>query len=246
MSLDLTGSHSSRIRKAGATPLAGRRSSSSLFASLARRKAGQQTQTHSIVTKHDQHDGREDDHDIRISPNPAGKTLDVSGKLISWAPNSPEDGVLEAISHAQSTMFGEIALRAGMNSTQIARTLNFQKGLPPILSIAHIHALVNASTRTERQIAKLLTSGHIRKLSISGRGNDISGLAEFLLLSTDLEEQIRRSSLIACLSGRDRFLPPFSAPLLILMQTNFLNASINVRDPHLCLSVPSLLARSQL
>jgi Serine-threonine protein kinase 19 len=206
MSRSQNASHSPGIRKPGSKCPAARRSSSSLFAGLSRRKAGHQT--HSSITKRDYlNDGGDDDD--RPSPIPTDEELDASGKpIISCAPISPENGVIEAIQHARSTMFGDIAGRAGMNSTQIARTLNFQKGLPPILSIAHIHALINASTRTEREIAKLLTAGHIRKLYVLGRGNDISGLAEFLLLSEDLEEQIRQSRLTSSLAGRDHLFPP--------------------------------------
>lgn len=89
-----------------------------------------------------------------------------------------------------------------MNSTRIAEVLNFRKGLPAMISLAHIHGLIAASTRTEREIASMITAGDLRRVTVSGRGNDISGLGEFLVLTQDLKECIQNSSLACPVAGR--------------------------------------------
>lgn len=76
----------------------------------------------------------------------------------------------------------------GMNSTRIAEVLNFRKVLPPIVTIAHVQALLNAPTAVEREIAELISGGAIRKVVVPGRG----GMGEALILVKGLEELVRR------------------------------------------------------
>lgn len=74
--------------------------------------------------------------------------------------------VLEAIHHIRSTMFDDLpATRTGMNSTRIAEVLNFRRSLPPLVSVAHVHTLLDAPTRTEREIVELVTAGKVRRNS---------------------------------------------------------------------------------
>ena len=187
MPLYLTASHASRIRKPGAkTPAI--RSSSSSFTNLRRRKPGQLSKSVAI--------------DSNVNVDDGAETLDGTVETISLAAISPVDGVLHAIQHSHESMFSEIPERAGMNSTRIAEVLNFRKGLPSVVSLAHIHGLLTASTRTEREIASLIASGEIRKLTVSGRGNEISGLGEFLILTQSLEAGIRGSSLDSASASR--------------------------------------------
>lgn len=188
MPLYLTASHTSRIRKSDAKLPALRRSTSSPFSTLPRRKPIQQTKSV------DQH-----------SDNSAGwqdEKLDVTGTPVSLAVVSSLSGAVQAINHSHATIFCDIPERAGMNSTRIAEVLNYRKGLPSIVSVAHIHGLITTSTRTEREIAALIASGHLRKLTVSGRGNDISGLGEFLILFPDLKASIEKSSLDPSVAGR--------------------------------------------
>jgi Serine-threonine protein kinase 19 len=127
--------------------------------------------------------------------------LDGTGEIISLAAISPINGVLHAMKHSHESMFCNIPERAGMNSTRLAEVLNYRKGLPSIVSLAHIHGLLATSTRTEREIASLIASGDIRKLTVSGRGNEISGLGEFLILTQNIEAGIRASSLESASAG---------------------------------------------
>lgn len=187
MPLYLTASHSSRIKKPGAKTPWLRRSSSSPFSSLSRRKPAQRTKSV----------GNDND----VSSDGTVEKLNDTGRVILLATIAPISSVLQAIKHSNETIFCDIPERAGMNSTRIAEILNFRKSLPPIVSLAHVHCLINASTRTEREITSLIASGDVRKLTVSGRGNDISGLGEFLLLVHDLEARLLDSPLDSSVAG---------------------------------------------
>ena len=134
---------------------------------------------------------KEDDND----DDDTEQRLDETGKILPLAANSKLRSVPEAIDHALSHMFADIPDRAGMNSTRIAEVLNVRKGLPPIVSVAHVHSLVTASTRTEREIAQMAQSGSLRKIAVAGRGNDISGLGEFIIRTQDYEDLIDSANL---------------------------------------------------
>lgn len=176
------------MRKPAAKTPALRRSTTSPFCNLPRRKPNHRTKSA---------DDRNDD-----SAEERNEKLDDTGTVISLAAISPVQGVIATIKHSHANMFTDIPERAGMNSTRIAELLNYRKRLPQIVSLAHVHGLISASTRTERQIADLIASGDIRKLTVSGRGNEISGLREFLILSSDLEICIRNSLLDPSVAGR--------------------------------------------
>ena len=177
MPLYLTGYHSSRVRKPVASSL--RRSTSSPFAHLPRTKTGQRTKS--------SENALEDEDD--------GGRLDTKRKALPATAISPTKTVLDSIQHATLSMFCEVPERSGMNSTRIAEVLNFRKGLPSVVSIAHVHGLVTASTQTERDIVTLIQSGKIRKIKIIGRGNDLGGLSEVLITTSELESMLRRSKL---------------------------------------------------
>ncbi len=188
MPLYLNASHSSRIRKPGSKTSSLKRSSSSPFDILPRRKPIQRTKSV----------GNEN----HLASDDESEKLDDTGQAISLAGISPVSNVVQAIKHSHESMFSNVPERAGMNSTRIAEVLNFRRSLPLIVSLAHIHALLEASTRTEREIASLIAAGDIRKLFVSGRGNEVSGLREFLINNHDLEARIRDSTLESSTAGR--------------------------------------------
>jgi len=78
---------------------------------------------------------------------------------------------------------------AGMKSTRIAEILNFRTSLPPIVTVAHVRALLNSPTAVEREIAELTNGGIIRKIVVPGRG----GMGEALILVKDLDNMINQS-----------------------------------------------------
>ncbi|KAL9616501.1 MAG: hypothetical protein Q9160_008644 [Pyrenula sp. 1 TL-2023] len=169
MALDITGTRSSRVRKPIVIANALRRTSSSPFTGHPRVKSNQ--------TKNKRPVDEDQYSEVQLGD---------TGRIIPLATDSPVANVEDAIEHAFRSMFDEIPERAGMNSTRISEVLNFRKALPPVLSLAHVHSLVGASSRTEREISILNSSGKARRISIVGRGNEISGLGEVLVLQRDV------------------------------------------------------------
>ncbi|KAJ9200571.1 hypothetical protein DTO164E3_2904 [Paecilomyces variotii] len=119
--------------------------------------------------------------------------------------NARVESVEDAIRHIHKTMFEELPVRAGMNSTRIAEVLNLRRSLPPLVSVAHVHTLLHAPTRVEKEIVDLVNAGRVRRLIVPGRGSDAAGLGDCLVLTEDWEELVRRSAVLDQ-SLKDRFL----------------------------------------
>ncbi|KAK5680665.1 hypothetical protein LTS10_007598 [Elasticomyces elasticus] len=83
-------------------------------------------------------------------------------------PNIPQD-VLSLIHHIQSTTWEPIPEVTGMNSVRIGEVLRYRGTLPPIVSLAHLYALSVSPTETERELARLVSQGIVRKIVIPGR-----------------------------------------------------------------------------
>ncbi|GLA36113.1 hypothetical protein AnigIFM63309_001772 [Aspergillus niger] len=93
--------------------------------------------------------------------------------------------VVEALQYIRNSMFDDLPRRAGMNSTRIAEVLNFRRSLPPLASVAHVHTLLEAPTKVEKEIMELVRAGRVRRLIVPGRGNDAAGLGDCLVLSEE-------------------------------------------------------------
>lgn len=102
--------------------------------------------------------------------------------------------VVSTIRHVKVSMFEDLPARAGMNSTRIAQILNLRRSLPPLVSVAHVHTLLQAPTQVEREIVSLVQTGHLRRLIVPGRGNDAAGLGDCLVLAEDLHDLVQNSS----------------------------------------------------
>ncbi|KAL4980135.1 serine-threonine protein kinase 19-domain-containing protein [Aspergillus desertorum] len=108
---------------------------------------------------------------------------------------APVDDVLTAMQHIKENMFEKLPARAGMNSVRIAQVLNFRRSLPPLVSVAHVHTILDAPTKVEREIMELATAGTIRRLIVPGRGNDAAGLGDCLVFKADWEGLVEGSAL---------------------------------------------------
>lgn len=125
----------------------------------------------------------------------ADEQLDDVGISHYIADTTPVKDVIEAIRYIGNTMFEEMPTsRSGMNSTRIAQVLNMRRSLPPLVSVAHVHTLLDDSTRVEREIVDLVNKGRLRRLIVPGRGNDAAGLGDCLVLAEDWENVVRESS----------------------------------------------------
>ncbi|KAK5318263.1 hypothetical protein LTR93_008309 [Exophiala xenobiotica] len=191
MPLYLTAAHSSRVSKpAQRSANTSRRHSASPFANIPRTKASV-SRTKSLsdaldAAGVDDDDDDDDEDEQRLVP---------TGKVLSTVSIDSAKDVLSAIQHARSSMFAPLPERAGMNSVRIAEVLNFQRNLPAIVSLAHVHAIISASSKTERQIAALQSAGKLRKIKVIGRGNDISGTSDVLISFRELQVLLERSNI---------------------------------------------------
>ena len=109
---------------------------------------------------------------------------------------APVENVVQAIQYVRQGMFEDIPTRAGMNSTRIAEVLNFRRLLPPLVSVAHVHTLLDAPTKVEKEIVELANSSRVRRLLVPGRGTDAAGLGDCLVLAESWEELVRDSKLL--------------------------------------------------
>lgn len=185
MSFKFTAAHSSRIKKSSKPPTLKRNSSSSPFSSLPRRKPVQRANTKPEDEDEDLFDDR----------------LDDVGLVKALATDLTLRDVAQAIKYIQGKMWSPVPEeRAGMNSTRIAEVLNFRVGLPPIVVVSHVQALLNSPTTVDREIAELIKGGAVRKLVVGGRGS----IGEALILVSDLDEIVQKSGLDQEL--KDRFI----------------------------------------
>lgn len=176
MPLNYSAAHSSRITKAKTKNPLLRRSVSSPFADLPRRKPLQRSKS--------KPEALEDDDDLFQDK------LDDAGLVISLATEFSLRDVPQAIQYVRDHMFDELPERGGMNSTRIAEVLNFRKSLPPIVTIAHVHAMVGSPTAVEKEIAELTKAGVVRKLVVPGRGVGGASFGECLVLVKDWQRMV--------------------------------------------------------
>lgn len=116
--------------------------------------------------------------------------LDDSGLIPSLAPSGVRQDVTSLIKHIQASTYDEIPDRAaGMNSERISEVLRFRRALPPIVSLANLHALSRSSTETERELARLIAVGQVRKVTIPGRGRGGAAVGDGVVL---VEDWVRR------------------------------------------------------
>ena len=181
MSLSATGAHRPLQSKARKNPFLRRSSSStsSAFANHPRRKS---TQSSDTSKKRARTDGEDEDRE----------RLNHTGIVTSIPPPKIKQDVISLMRHIQENMFREIPERsAGMNSVRIAEVLNFRRNLPPIVSLAHLHALSESTTVIEREIAQLIQAGTVRKMAVFGRGRGGSAIGEGLVLVEEWEKLVR-------------------------------------------------------
>lgn len=125
----------------------------------------------------------------------SGDRLPDAGPSSFISDTAPVDGdVTRAIRYIQQNMFCELPARVGMNSTKIAELLNYRRSLPPIASTAHIHMLINAPTKVEKEIVQLINSGRLRRLTLIGRGNNAASLGDYLVIAEDWKQMVHNSN----------------------------------------------------
>lgn len=128
--------------------------------------------------------------------------LDDNGLVPSLAPSNTAQDVISLIRYVQANIWSAIPERAsGMGSERISEVLRFRDSLPKIVSLAHLYSLSKNSTNTERELARLVTKGELRRVNIAGRGKGGGRIGEGVVLTSDwiarvteeqgLEEEVR-------------------------------------------------------
>jgi hypothetical protein len=178
MSFQKTAAKSSRINK----PAARRKP---LFATAKRRTSSAESKLNEAVQDHaEEHQGAYHGslEDPRI----------IRARL---APGMNSSSIEDIMIYFQRSMFSDIRIRApGMNSTRISEVLNYRLNLPPIVPVAHVHALRASPTSTEREIAAKVQSGVLRKVTIPRRGQGSDSFGEGLVLVTEWEKAVQAVS----------------------------------------------------
>ncbi|PYH96982.1 hypothetical protein BO71DRAFT_427507 [Aspergillus ellipticus CBS 707.79] len=118
---------------------------------------------------------------------------------------APVTDVVQALQCIRHSMFEDLPRRAGMNSARIAEVLNFRRALPPLVSVAHVHTLLDAPTRVEKEIVELVHAGRVRRLIVPGRGSDAAGLGDCLVLTEEWERLVSESTALEA-PLKDKFL----------------------------------------
>ena len=122
----------------------------------------------------------------------SSERLDDTGLVPSLAPQRVPQDVQSLIRHIHAHTGDDIPDRgAGMGSERISEVLRFRSALPKIVSLAHLHALSTSSTNTERELARLLGRGVVRKTVIPGRGKGGAAVGEGVVLVEDWKAAVR-------------------------------------------------------
>jgi len=186
MGLQFTAAYSSRITKSKAKNPLLRRTSSSPFSSLPRKKSTVSRSTSKGSAK----DG-EDDEEYSLN------RLEDQGLVTSLATDLRLRDVAQQIRYVQEHIFSKIPERSGLNSTRIAEVLNFRKNLAPLVTIAHLQALSRSLTTTEREIAELIQNGIIRRINIPYRGVGATAIGESLVLTEKWVQVVKETDALS-------------------------------------------------
>lgn len=195
MPLRLTSAPVAGVQKKRKTT--GSRGGRSLFANHARTKAS------AVGTggpakgdgRQGKKEGREEEEDEEEGEGGMAMELPDLG-LSKYIPQTTAaQNVPQAIRCIQTSMFDELpASRSGMSSARVAEVLRFRRALPPLASVAHVHTLLDAPTKTEREIVELLAAGVVRRVVVPGRDGDAASVGDCLVLTEVWEGMVKAST----------------------------------------------------
>lgn len=118
--------------------------------------------------------------------------LDDTGLVATLAVKGVRQDVVSLMRHIQARAFDEVPDHgAGMGSERTSEVLRFRKGLPPIVTLAHLHAISRSSTETERELARLIAEGKVRKITVPGRGRGGAAVGDGIVLVEDWIQCVR-------------------------------------------------------
>ena len=170
-----SGNNSNNNRSGRSSP-----SSSSWSDSLPRTKPGAATRP-----PQNQRDDHEEDyfHD----------KLDDTGLVQALATDLTLRDVPQAMRYSRGHMFAPMPDQPsslGLSSTRVAEVLRARSALPPVVTVAHLQALLRSPTAVDREAAELTRAGALRKIVVLRRARD-GGVGELLVTGGDLEGLVR-------------------------------------------------------
>lgn len=230
MPLQLTPAFSSRITKRTTSKPSLSRASSSPFASSSRKKPGQGQRPSLQKSQSTSASGggatAQEGQGIPTLQvlNDNGPVTNLSAMYATSASQTgPSDSeVLIAFETIANSIFDDIPPRAGMNSTRIAEVLNYRRALPPIVNIQHLHALLDDSTATEREVTLLIARGKLRRILVPGRGgNGMEGIGDCLVKTSDFEMRVKASPALS---------PPLQQKFLTLTRKHPKSISVQTNN----------------
>lgn len=96
--------------------------------------------------------------------------------------------VVQAMRYIRDRMWTAVPERAsGMNSTRIADVLNYRKRTPPVVTLAHLQAVLASPTAVEREVAELLSKGIVRRILVRGRSEALIEVQDLISLVEEVE-----------------------------------------------------------
>ncbi|KAG5941757.1 hypothetical protein E4U60_007693 [Claviceps pazoutovae] len=109
--------------------------------------------------------------------------------------------VVQTMRYIRSRMFTAVPSR-GFTSARTAELLNYRAGMPRLITMGHIHAVLGGTSpsRVEREVAELVGKGLLRRVRVERRGL----LGEALMEMEDLRVLLGRVEGEGGLGGRTR------------------------------------------
>ncbi|KAG6022329.1 hypothetical protein E4U40_004713 [Claviceps sp. LM458 group G5] len=109
--------------------------------------------------------------------------------------------VVQTMRYIRSRMFTAVPSR-GFTSARTAELLHYRAGMPRLITMGHIHALLGGTSpsRVEREVAELVSKGLLRRVRVERRG----ALGEALMEMEDLRVLLGRMEDEGQLGGRTR------------------------------------------
>ncbi|KAG6293895.1 hypothetical protein E4U46_007022 [Claviceps purpurea] len=109
--------------------------------------------------------------------------------------------VVQTMRYIRTRMFTAVPSR-GFTSTRTAELLNYRAGMPRLVTMGHIHAVLGGTSpsRVEREVAELVGKGLLRRVRVERRGP----LGEALMEMEDLRVLLGRVEGEGGLGGRTR------------------------------------------
>lgn len=119
--------------------------------------------------------------------------LDDVGLVQALATDLSLRDVPQAMRYSRERMFAHMPDQPstlGLSSTRVAEVLGARRALPPVVTVAHLQALLRSPTAVDREAAELTRAGALRKVVVLRRGRD-GGVGELLVAGGDLEGLVR-------------------------------------------------------